>query len=53
MQAEVVAANKQLEKSKLIVEFISSKVETLNKQAEAARKNKVILDMVMYETFGG
>lgn len=46
IQAEATAANKQLERSKMMLDFVSRRVETLDKQVEAARKNKVIMDIV-------
>lgn len=46
VQAEAAAANKQLERSKRIVDFASRRVENLDKQVEAARKNKVVMDII-------
>ncbi|KAF8428458.1 hypothetical protein L210DRAFT_3652345 [Boletus edulis BED1] len=46
VQAETAAANVQLEKSKVILDFVSSRVENLGQQLEAARRNKVLMDVL-------
>lgn len=46
VQAEAAAANEQLEKSKMILDFVSSRAENLDLQVEAARRNKVLMDVL-------
>ncbi|KAF8439344.1 hypothetical protein L210DRAFT_3504473 [Boletus edulis BED1] len=46
VQAEATAANQQLEKTKMVLDFISSRVESLGQQVDAARKNKEMMDVL-------
>lgn len=49
---EAAAANKQLEKLKMILDFTSSRVDNLHQQIEAAHKNKAAMGMLS-DHFGG
>jgi len=46
VQAEAAATNKQLEKSKMILDFVSNRAENLAEQVEAACRNKALMDIL-------
>lgn len=46
VQAEIAATSKQLEKSQMMVDLMSHRMERLNSQMQVAHKNKVMMDMM-------